>query len=272
MTTFAGLTRSLWLRDARAVAQPPEFSPSLLDGVYRMPSIFLSLALARLGATPNGITIGWIAIGLAGVLALASQSWWIRVGGALLLQLSYLLDFVDGEVARLRSQSSPVGAFLDLLGHGLIKTSLPLAAAWTAAHDTDRGLWMIAGAVGAVSVGVGDALRFHAAVVGGDLASGDLAREGRAPRGARRSPPWRRARKIVTGLFNLSFESPGLYGLALVGALLNRLDVVAAAWAAGGVAWFLRRAVHFSARLRGPQPRETNGAAHLPGPDATDCR
>lgn len=269
MTTFAGLTRSLWLRDARAVAQPPQFSPSLLDRVYRMPSIFLSLALARLGATPNGITIGWIAIGLAGVLALSSGNWWVRVGGALLLQLSYLLDFVDGEVARLRSQSSPVGAFLDLLGHGLIKTSLPLAAAWTAAHDTNRGLWMIAGAAGAVSIGVGDALRFHAAVVGGDLASGDLAREGRTPRGPRRSPPWRRARKIATGLFNLSFESPGLYGLALVGALLDRLDVVAAAWAAGGVVWFVRRAVDFSARLR---PGPPNGAGHLPRPDGTDCR
>jgi len=270
MPTFAGLTRSSRLRDVRAVAQPPQFSPSAFDGMYRVPSIFLSLPLARLGVTANGVTVAWIAAGLAGVLALAADGWWVRIGGALLLQLSYLLDFVDGEVARLRAQSSRVGSFLDLVGHGLIKTTLPLAAAWAAAQPGPTAPWMIVGAVGAATIGVGDALRFYAAVVAGDLTSGDLHRAGRvAP--ARTGPPaWRRARRIARAAFSLSFESPGLYGLAVVGAVLDRLDVVAVIWAAGGTVWFLRRAAHFSARLREPEV----AAAEPPDPavDATDCR
>lgn len=230
----------------RSIAQPPEYSPSVTDRPYRAVSIYLSLPLARAGATPNGITTGWIVVGLAGVAAFLVQGYLAHVVGALLLQLSYLLDFVDGEVARLTGRRSLTGGFLDLLGHGLIKASLPMAVGAAAGWHTGQGVLLLAGGIGAVAIVVGDTLRFYAACTVNELAGGDLGHTvvPRVP-GARRLSL---SRVIATG-FDLSFESPGLFGLALVAALADRLDLLVLYWAAGGSVWFWRRATTYCRRM-----------------------
>lgn len=233
------------LRELRAIAQPPEFSPSPTDRVYRKVSIYLSVPLAWLGATPNGITVAWIAVGLAGVGCLLAESWGVRIVGGLLLQLSYLLDFVDGEVARLSERRSRAGTFLDLLGHGLIKTALPLAVGAAGAQATHAGWPLVAGAVAAVAVGVGDALRFYAAATTGDLEAGELSHVVPSrPRGRRLT-----GARLVATAFALSFETPGLYGLTLLAALVDQLAVVAAYFALAAPLWFLARAARYCRRL-----------------------
>ncbi len=234
------------LRELRAIAQPPEFSPSPTDRVYRKVSIYLSVPLARLGATPNGITIGWIAVGLGGVGCLLGESWGVRILGGVLLQLSYLLDFVDGEVARLSERRSRAGNFLDLLGHGLIKTALPLAVGAAGAEAAHAGWPLVAGAVAAVAVGVGDALRFYAAATTGDLDAGELSHVVPSRAVGRRLT----AGTLATTAFALSFETPGLYGLTLLGALANQLPAVAAYLALGAPVWFLARAARYCRRLQ----------------------
>ena len=231
----------------RGIAQPREYSPSPTDRAYRLFSIYLSVPLARAGATPNGITVAWIVIGLAGVAGLLVDSWAARVAAALLLQLSYLLDFVDGEVARLNDRRSMVGGFLDLLGHGVIKAGLPLAAGGAAAWQTGNAWLAVAGGVAAIVVVVGDALRFYAACTVNDLKGGDLGHTvvPLQPSGGRRVTPG----KLALIAFEMSFESPGLYGLALVAALADRLDVLVAYWAAGGVVWFWQRTVTYCRRM-----------------------
>ena len=234
------------LRELRVIAQPPEYSPSPTDGAYRLVSIFLSIPLARMGATPNAITIGWTVVGLLGVACLLSELWSVRVVGALLLEVSYLLDFVDGEVARLADRRSTRGGFLDLLGHGVIKTSLPLGVGAAAAAFTGVAAFLLAGAVGAVAVGVGDSLRFYAAATTGDLAAGELSHDA-APRrpGGRRITVGR----VASTLFELSFESPGLFGLTLLVALVDAWAAFAVYLAVGGTVWFLLRAVRYIRRL-----------------------
>jgi phosphatidylglycerophosphate synthase len=231
----------------RSIAQPREYSPSPTDRVYRLFSIYLSLPLARVGATPNGITVAWIAIGLAGVAGLLVDSWPVRVFAALLLQLSYLLDFVDGEVARLNDRRSVVGGFLDLLGHGVIKAGLPLAVGGAAAWQTGHALLAIAGGVAAIVIVVGDALRFYAACTVNDLKGGDLGHTvvPLAPTEGRRVT----VGKLLMIAFEMSFESPGLYGLALVAAVADRFDVLAAYWAVGGVIWFWQRTLTYCRRM-----------------------
>ena len=49
------------------------------------------------------------------------------VGAVLLIQLQLLLDCSDGEVARWRDQKSPVGVYLDRIGHWLTEAALPIA-------------------------------------------------------------------------------------------------------------------------------------------------
>jgi len=235
------------IREMRRIAQPPEYSPSLTDRPYRAVSIYLSVLLARAGATPNGVTVAWIVVGLVGVIGLLADAWAVRVAAALLLELSYLLDFVDGEIARLTDRRSNVGGLLDLLGHGVLKSSLPLAVGGAAAIQTGQGMFAVAGAVGAVAIVVGDTLRFYAACTANDLSAGDLGHTVAPARPShdRRVTFW----KLVGTAFDLAFESPGLYGLTLVAALTDRLDLLSLFWALGGLLWFLRRTLVYCRRL-----------------------
>jgi phosphatidylglycerophosphate synthase len=231
----------------RRIAQPREYSPSATDRPYRAVSIFVSLPLARAGATPNGITVAWILVGLAGVAAFLPEGWAVHVVGGVLLQLSYLLDFVDGEVARLSDRRSLTGGFLDLLGHGVIKASLPLAVGAAASWQTGSTALLLAGGIGSVVIVVGDTLRFYAACTVNELSGGDLGHTvvPRGRGGRRRPTLW----QLTAVAFDLSFESPGLYGLALAAALADRLDVLAVYWAVGGFAWFCRRATTYCRRM-----------------------
>jgi phosphatidylglycerophosphate synthase len=248
--------RASGLRALRAIAQPPEFSPSVTDRVYRLVSIFVSVPLARAGATPNGITLAWIALGVAGVGALLSGAWGIRLAGALGLQISYLLDYVDGEVARLTGRKSHTGEFLDLIGHGLIKTSLPLGVGAAAAWTTGVALYLGVGAVGAVAVIVGDSLRFYAACTTGELAGGDLGHVVRPRPGGRRVT----IGKVLGLVFEQSFESPGLYGLTLIAAASDLFAPLALYWMVGAPIWLVRRARRYCRRLAA----DARPARHVP--------
>jgi phosphatidylglycerophosphate synthase len=243
------------LSELRAIAQPPQYSPSVTDRFYRAFSIFLSIPLARLGATPNGITLGWTVLGLAAAACLLSPSWAVRLAGGLALELSYLLDYVDGEVARLTGRKSTTGEFIDLIGHGLIKISLPLAVGGAAAAMTGDSRYLVVGGLGAVAIGVGDSLRFYAACASGDLAGGDLGHVVHVRHGPRRIT----AVKIIVTAYEQSFESPGLYGLALLAAATGLFAPLALYWAVVGAAWLTLRARRYCRRmsLAAPVPSAT---------------
>lgn len=67
----------------------------------------------RLGLSPNSITLASFAIGTAAAacFALGARGWLVL--GAVLLQLSLVVDCVDGEVARATRKFSALGAWLD---------------------------------------------------------------------------------------------------------------------------------------------------------------
>ena len=70
---------------------------------------FLSTAL-----TPNQITVLSCLIGLLGAACFFQADYWGPVLGALLLQLSAVIDCCDGEVARMKFLESRLGAWLDI--------------------------------------------------------------------------------------------------------------------------------------------------------------
>jgi phosphatidylglycerophosphate synthase len=90
--------------------------------------------LRRTGATPNQITVAFLAMMAVGAVCQLDQSRrWIAVSGAVLLEIGLILDAVDGEIARIRRMYSIKGVYLDMIGHRLVHGLLFLA--------TGFGLW-----------------------------------------------------------------------------------------------------------------------------------
>lgn len=76
----------------------------------------LSKLLIRTSVTPNQVSVCSTLIGLvaAGLFASGRPSWMIVA--ALLLQLSAVIDCVDGDIARVVFKESPLGKWIDLVG------------------------------------------------------------------------------------------------------------------------------------------------------------
>ena len=88
------------------------------DGFYstfivRKLSKPISVLAIKLRMSPNFVTVISFIVGLASALSFAQGARWALILGALLLQLSLILDCVDGEVARATHRFSVIGAWLD---------------------------------------------------------------------------------------------------------------------------------------------------------------
>jgi phosphatidylglycerophosphate synthase len=78
--------------------------------------------------TPNHLSALMLATGLGAVAVLALPAWWSPAAAGTAFYVSFLLDKVDGDVARWRQQFSDIGKWLDELYH-LVPQSL-LFIAW----------------------------------------------------------------------------------------------------------------------------------------------
>jgi len=109
--------------------------------------------LSRTGVTPNQITLATLAVFVFGAAWLALRpSWGALCAGAVILEISYVLDCADGQLARLKGMSSPVGAHLDFLMDELKAFALVAAVAvrlWRPAHDSR---WLLEGLAALVVV------------------------------------------------------------------------------------------------------------------------
>lgn len=84
----------------------------------------LAQGLIALGLRPNTVTVMALATGLGGALALYQQQ---AVLALTLLWLSGLADVLDGTMARLTGESSPFGAFMDLIFDRIVEMCYILA-------------------------------------------------------------------------------------------------------------------------------------------------
>ncbi|MFI5071936.1 MAG: CDP-alcohol phosphatidyltransferase family protein [Terriglobales bacterium] len=226
------------VKEARQIAQPPGSSPSVTDIPYRKVSIYLSVPLAKFSVTPNQITVFWILLGLAGDVGLGFSQYWIRVAAAAIFQLSYILDYVDGEVARLQGRTSKRGFFLDLSGHCLIKTGIFLGAGYRVIASTGRLEYLILAFLACVSVSNLSSLYTFASYAGVSAwkkpDSHDAAR-----------PPRASTLRRLFGLFGIFFESPGIYALVFIAAVLDRTEWLLIFYGICGPLWFLFRACEY---------------------------
>ena len=80
----------------------------------------ITYLLVRTPITANQVTVIQEILGTIGAIMLAVPSIKIMLLGIFLIQFGFILDCVDGEVARYKGQSSVRGVFLDLIGHQIV--------------------------------------------------------------------------------------------------------------------------------------------------------
>jgi len=113
--------------------------------VSRPLALRITRVVAPWGMTANMATLAAWACGVA---AAAALGWGTRGGwllGAGLLQLWYLLDHVDGQLARLRGTASLDGAQLDYLMHHTVNLLVPLGIGFGLFVRTTEPLWLLGG-------------------------------------------------------------------------------------------------------------------------------
>ncbi|CAB4331762.1 MAG: CDP-alcohol phosphatidyltransferase family protein [Actinobacteria bacterium] len=98
----------------------------IADLYQRRLSPYLTRIFLRTSISANGVTWLMILTGASIGPALLIQGW-VGIALALFLsQLQMLIDCCDGEVARWRDTKSPMGIFLDKLGHYLAESLIPI--------------------------------------------------------------------------------------------------------------------------------------------------
>ncbi len=109
--------------------------------VLRKFSKLFTWAAVRLRMTPNQVTLISFAIGLLSAYEFSRGDFWSTFIGAVLLQLSIIVDCVDGELARYTRQFSALGAWLDAITDR-IKEYLVFFALAYGAEKNGLNLWI----------------------------------------------------------------------------------------------------------------------------------
>lgn len=89
--------------------------------------------------TPNQVSVISTLIGLAGAALLLARSPWLALAAGVLLQVSSIVDGVDGELARARGLASPRGAFLDAMLDRFTDVAAISAAAYYVSQHFEAG-------------------------------------------------------------------------------------------------------------------------------------
>lgn len=136
-------------RQLREKLQSPRRAIDTFYGkhVMRFFSIYLTAVFIKTPASPTFVTVLSILVGLAGAYALAQGHWF---AGLLGVNGWYLLDHVDGEIARFKNTQSVTGFYFDTLANVFV---MPTAlAALGAAVSLERGaFWTGVGVFAAYS-------------------------------------------------------------------------------------------------------------------------
>ncbi len=111
----------------------------------RPAALRVTWVVAPWGVSADAATLAaWIcAIGASLLYATCGISGWLL--GALLLQLWYLLDHVDGQLARYHGTASLDGVQLDYLMHHTVNLLIPLGIGWGLFVTSGNSIWMLGG-------------------------------------------------------------------------------------------------------------------------------
>ena len=109
--------------------------------------------IERTSVTPNQVTLATLVVftGAAAIIAFL-PGWTPLLVGVAVLELAYVLDCVDGQLARLRGTSTPIGAHLDFLMDELKAFLLVAAVGLRLWRSDGRVFWLLEGLAALVAV------------------------------------------------------------------------------------------------------------------------
>ncbi len=158
--------------------------------VARPAALRVTRVVVPWGIQPHLATFTAWAIGTAAVVALGwgSPAGWLV--GAVLLHLWYLLDHVDGQIARYHRCETLDGAQLDYLMHHTINLLVPIGMGWGLNVARDQPAWTLLGVaagLGLLMLGLVHDARYKAFVKRWKRLRGELVLQGGG--GGRPQPP-----------------------------------------------------------------------------------
>jgi phosphatidylglycerophosphate synthase len=133
------------LAELRSLAQAGKHTDPGWYRIHRRLSIHVTRVAMALGLEADHVSLLMMAATLASSALLATASPWGNAAGFVLGYTGFLLDKVDGEVARLRGRSTLRGILLDRFHHRLVEPTLLLAVAWHEYHWTGSLAVIVAG-------------------------------------------------------------------------------------------------------------------------------
>ncbi len=119
--------------------------------VIRPAALRITWVVAPWGVSANSATLAAWACGIAASAAFATGSIAGWGSGALLLQIWYLLDHVDGQLARYHGTASLDGVQLDYLMHHTVNILVPLGIGWGLFSVSHQAIWMLSGVTWAMA-------------------------------------------------------------------------------------------------------------------------
>jgi phosphatidylglycerophosphate synthase len=142
--------------EGRGQDEPRDFRIAYAVLVRKL-SIRITWVLLHTRLSANGVTLLGIGAGVAGGLLLAWNEFWPLLAGLVLLQLSFVVDYSDGEVARYRAREQATvtdagGAFLDWIGHYYVPAVAVGALAYGAFAESGHDWLLLAALVAILSI------------------------------------------------------------------------------------------------------------------------
>ena len=137
------------------ICQKPEYKTRgnwMARNITRDMALPVSWVFLHTPVTANQVTLLSLVVGLAACLLFCAGTKGAMLGGALMLQLWYLLDHVDGHIARYRNQTSTTGVYFDYITHYVIHAGVFAGLGIGAARITGNSTFATCGWVASLAI------------------------------------------------------------------------------------------------------------------------
>ena len=113
--------------------------------VARKVSIYFTWLLLHTRISANQTTFLFIVLGLIGSACFIPGIHLLSLLGAFVLQIWFIFDCVDGEIARYRGTSSVTGSYFDLMAHDIVNSALFLCLSYGVYFRTGSTIYFVFG-------------------------------------------------------------------------------------------------------------------------------